>query len=333
MKLITSQDEEIIRQWAAIQSSPTFLYFAGREGLAGEKLDHFCDEFKALAPVVNIRKDQEDPFAAPAIIIGRHKNIAYQALPEDKELLPFLEALSTAANLCTSPKYESGFSTRIELPAHLLLFIAKQCPYCPQVVAQILCLADANPLFRLTIIDGILFGNLAEELGIRSVPTLILDNEIRWTGQINIGEVVRQCIERDPAQLSSDSLRQIIESSDAARVASMMCSSNSIFPAFIDLLVHERWSVRLGAMVTVEYLAEESPELAARLFKPLQKRFADLDASVQGDLVQVLAQLKNKEVKEYLEQIVYSNCAESVREAATEELESLKKTGEGFNDL
>ncbi|MBU1052215.1 MAG: thioredoxin family protein [Proteobacteria bacterium] len=328
MKQISPQDEEIIRQWSDIQTSPTFLNVVGGEGLAGEMLVQFCDEFKVLAPVVQIRKEQEEPFAAPAIIIGRHKNIAYQALPEGKELLPFLEALSAAANPGTLPKYDFGFSTRIELPAHLAAFIAQQCPYCPQVVTQVLCLAEENPLLRLTIIDGVLFGNLAEERGIRSVPTLILDNEIRWTGQINIEEVVRQCVRRDPAQLSTDTLRQIIENSDAARVASMMCSSNRIFPAFIDLLVHERWSVRLGAMVTVEYLAEESPDLAAQLFAPLQKRFTDLDASVQGDLVQVLAQLKNKEIKEYLQTIVCSDCAESVREAATEELETLKKIGE-----
>lgn len=322
MELITSQDKEIIRQWAAGQTSPVILYIARGEGSADEKLAHFCYEFKLLAPLAQIRKAPEKPFSTPAIIIGRHKNIAYQAHPAGNELLPFLDALSAAANTASLPREVVSSSTRIELPAGLSLYIAQQCPHCPYVVAQLLSLADENPLLRLTIIDGFMFENQAKMLDIRSVPTLILDDELRWTGQINVAEVVRQCIQRDPSQLSSASLRQIIESGEAAKIAAMMIANDRIFPAFIELLVSEHWSVRLGAMVTVEYIVDESPDLAARLVDSLQECFDDLDAQVQGDVVQVMAQLKNKAVKEYLEKITSGDYPESVREAAAEELES-----------
>ncbi|WP_435549160.1 thioredoxin family protein [Desulfobacterium sp. N47] len=320
MDIITSRDRQIMLQWAALNTMPALLNIAGGEDLAGEKLSFFCDEFKKLVPQVQIRKVQDEPFRSPAIIIGRHKNIAYQALPQGKELLPFLEALTAAANTTGLSGNGIDPASQIELPAELSVFIAQQCPHCPNVVAQLLLLADKNPNLRLTITDGVLFENQARVQDIRSVPTLILDNEIRWTGQININEVIRQCTQRDPSQLCASSLRQIIEGGDAARVAKMMSSNDRIFPAFIDLLVHERWSVRLGAMVTVEYLADESPDLAACLIAILRERFADLDESVQGDMVQVLSQLKNKEVKEFLEKIISGDYAESVREAAAEEL-------------
>lgn len=322
MALITPQDEQTIRQWAARQTWPITLYLARGEGHPGEKLAQFCDEFKALTPQVEIRKVPDEPFRAPAIIIGRHENIAYQALPKGKELLPFLEALSAAAHPAAPLRNGIAPAARIELPAELSVFIAQQCPHCPYIVAQLLSLADENPPLRLTVIDGFLFDNQAKTLGIRSVPTLILDNDLRWTGQMNMSEVIRQCVQRDPAQLSAASLRQIIESGEAARVAALMSANDRIFPAFIDLLVHERWPVRLGAMVTVEYLADEAPDLAARLIAPLWKRFADLDARVQGDVLQVLAQVKNHDVKEYLEEIVSGDYDKSVKEAAAEELET-----------
>jgi hypothetical protein len=254
--------------------------------------------------------------------MGRHENIAYQALPMGKELLPFLEALSAAAvHNDTSSNDEVPIPAQIELPAELSVFIAQQCPHCPHTVAQLLSLASENPPLRLTIIDGVLFENQAKAKDIRSVPTLILDNELRWTGQIDMAEIIRQCIKRDPVKLSTGSLRQIIENGEAARLASMMSTKGRIFPAFIDLLVHERWPVRLGAMVTVEYLTDEAPHLATRLITPLWERFRHLDAQVQGDVVAVLAQLKNKTVKEYFENIIAGAYPESVKEAAAEELE------------
>ena len=116
-------------------------------------------------------------------------------------------------------------------------------------------MADAIPHLRLTVIDAMLMADQAADQGIRSVPTVMLDERIRWTGSIDMDEIIQQCTQRDPVLLSTASLRQIIESGDAARVAGMMADHGRIFPAIIELLTDERWSIRLGAMVTAEYLA------------------------------------------------------------------------------
>ncbi len=315
MAIITSGDDQTIRQWATVcPQSQITLHLSQGEGLAGDKLARFCDEFQSLVPQAQINHAPDEPFRKPALIIGRHKNIAYQALPLDKELRPFLDVLGAPPEDGPSPM------ARLELPAELMLFISRQCPHCPLAVMKLLALADQNPLLRLTIIDGFLFEKQAEAFGIRSVPTLIMDNELRWTGTLNMSEVIRQCARRDPSKLSAASLRQIIEAGEAERVASMMSDANHIFPAFIELLIHERWPVRLGAMVTTEYLADESTDLANRLITLLWKRFADLEESVQTDMVQVLAQPENEVAKKYLKKIVSGNYAPLVKEAASEEL-------------
>lgn len=315
--IISEHDQHIIENWRADTPTTVNLRLAQGEGDAAEQLKRFCDHFQQLVPTVQIRNASDDPFSSPAIIIGRHENIAYQAVPTGKELKVFLEALAKD----TEPEAITD-SPRIPLPAQLHLFITPQCPHCPQAATQLLRLADTNAQLRLVVIDGLLFDQAAAAQDIRSVPTLILDNQLRWTGQINLNEVVNQCVQRDPTQLSAASLRQIIESGDAGRLAAMMIDSHEIYPAFFELLLHERWSVRLGAMVTVEYLADEAPALTAQLLDPLWTRFATLSETVQGDMVQVMGQIAGDTAQACLEKIATGDYAESVQEAANEELDS-----------
>ena len=318
---MTPQDEQTILDWTARQTTPVKLSLAGGSGEAGEALVQFCDRLQSLAPAIEKSPAPDDPFRSPAMIVGRHGNIAFQSVPEGRELAPFLTALDAGAAAQSKLSHELAEACdRIELPADLMLFITMQCPHCPTAVLELASVANTTPRIRLTIIDGMRFTEKAEAHDIRSVPTLILDDQIRWTGQIKVAEVVGQCIDRDPTQLSAASLRQIIESGEAAKASAMMTEHGALFPALIDLLISDRWSVRLGAMVTVEYLAEEAPELAAGLVEPLWDRFDALDESVQGDVVQVLAQIECDDARTYLKQIASGGYPASVIEAAEEEL-------------
>jgi glutaredoxin len=262
------------------------------------------------------------------MLIGRYGNIAYQAVPEDKELLPFLEILqSSIADSDVFPAMLRQEASAIDLPADLTLYIAMQCPHCPRAVRQLTALGDAAERLRIAVVDGILFESQAKAQAIRSVPTLILDDDLRWNGQIDIQEVIRQCIQRDPAKLSVASLRQLLENGEAPRAADLMITRNELFPALIDLIADERWSVRLGAMVTAEYLADQSPTLAARLLTPLSERFARLAEPVQGDVVHVLGQIRSDATAAFLKSVATGPYAESVREAAAEALEEDNPAG------
>lgn len=318
---MTPQDEQTLLDWNARQKAPVKLSLSGDAGDVKQVLDQFCDRLQFLAPVIEKRPAPDDPFRSPAIIVGRHENIAFQAAPQGRELVSFLKAIEAdSGGRSDTLKSLSEQCDRIELPAELVLYITMQCPHCPTAVAELASIANASPHIRLTVIDGMLLTDKAQTHDIRSVPTLILDDQIRWTGRIKVAEVIEQCINRDPAQLSAASLRQIIESGEAAKLSAMMSESGALFPALIDLLVSERWSVRLGAMVTVEYLAEEAPELTEDLVVPLWSRFDALDESVQGDVVQVLAQVDSDTARDCLNKIVSGDYPASVIEVAEEEL-------------
>ncbi len=320
---MTPQDEHTITQWAARLQVPATILLARGQDAGDEQLALFGERLSALTPMVRIQQATDETFCSPALIVGRHRNIAYQAVPQGRELPLFLEALGSADN-----DADEGLTADlraavagIELPAELTLYIAMQCPHCPATVRRLLHLcADARQI-RLTIVDGVLFSERAAAHGIRAVPTLILEDQLRWSGSIDLADVVRQCIERDPFRMSAAGLRQILEAGQASRAAAMMIEHDRIFPALIALLTHERWSVRLGAMVTVEYLADEAPDLAAELIDPLWSGFRSLTEPVQGDVVQVLGQINGPDATLCLQAIAAGDFAEAVKQAATEELD------------
>ncbi len=324
---MTPQDEQMIRQapFFRTDSRPGIIWVPDN-GDAGQSLVRFCDRIKELVPNLRIKKDSDSPFPGPALVVGQHQNIGYQAAPTGKILTVFLEALASASG--AEPEIDPQLDERIKkiiLPVILKLYVASQCPHCPQSIRQLQTLAAHSPLIRLRIIDGQYFSEVAQADQVRSVPTLILDDQMRWTGLVNTEELLSLCTHRDPCQLSADSLRQIIEAGDAARLAAMMTAAGRLFPALLELLVHERWSVRLGAMVTAEYLADQAPVLSLELCELLWQRFSRLSPPVQGDVIQVLGQIDSNVSRDCLNSVVTGTYDEQVKTAAAEVLEEMEE--------
>ena len=76
------------------------------------------------------------------------------------------------------------------------------------------------------------------------------------------GAVSEALMHRDPARLDAAALERMIKDGHAAQLARMMLRENRLFPAFLKLLVHPEWSVRMGAMVVLEEIAEGNRGLA-----------------------------------------------------------------------
>jgi len=291
----------------------------------GEKFSRFCEQLQREAPHVTIKKDSDIAFEDPVMVIGRHENIAYQILPTGKFLALFLDALNTEPGADHGPSGATDDTPHpVELPAGLKLYVADQCPHCPKMLLQMQALANSTPMIRLRVINAELFQEGVRNDNIKSVPTLILDDRFRWTGQVTTEEIIKICANRDPSQLSADSLRQLIEDGHAAQVAYMMIESEKVFPVLIDLLTHQRWSVRLGAMVAAEYLADEAPALGLGLCQLLWSDFPDLEPPVQGDVTHIFGLLNDEMTRDYLRTIVKGEYDDEVKEAAEEALAEME---------
>ena len=327
---MTPQDEQFVqRAIVGLADPPPTVVLVTDKSSADDPMAHFCDRLVELAPNIKIRREDDGPFPAPALVMGRHLNIGYQVNPTGKMLEGMVDALNSASSgVCDPPPSHEDLAKRIDLPVTLKLYVAQGCPHCPGSLSRLQALAAHNPFIRLRVIDGEAFALQARADQVRSVPTLILDDQVRWSGPVNMEEVLTFCIDRDPSSLSAASLRQLIEAGDAARVSSMMRESGRLFPALTDLLTHERWSVRLGAMVTAEYLAEDAPALGLELCERLWRKFHTLPPQVQGDVLQVWGQIESKTTRGYLLSVISGDCDEETKATAAEVLDEMGANGD-----
>ncbi|NVM22193.1 MAG: thioredoxin family protein [Desulfobacterales bacterium] len=318
------REEERIRKWNGEVSGDIRIGLLVTGDKRSRELSEFCENLARLAPKIRIVKEEGEPKEAPAIRIS--SALRYHAVPLGTELEPFLEALSASGEKSSLvPEHVRDQLEKIELPAGLRLYVSRQCPFCPVTVRQIVPLLAANELVRLAIIDCDLFAEMAQLNGVRSVPTLLLDEQFRWTGQLHLEEVVEVITNRDPAKLGASSLQRMLREGNAVRLAEMMLDKEDIFPAFVDLLTHEKWPVRLGAMVAMEEISGRNRQLAARVIGPLWERFDHAGDTVKGDIIYILGESGDRRIAPRLEVILAGEYDAEVKEAAKEALEKIVK--------
>jgi thiol-disulfide isomerase/thioredoxin len=321
--MITPAEEKEIKAWNRGLSAEKEVHLLLTDDKRSAQLEAFCEDLVRLASQVRIVRKEEEHLDIPAIGIG--SRLRYHALPLGTELGPFLETLSDSdkPGFRLSPSLKKGLQA-ITVPAALSLFVAPRCPHCPVTARQILPLASAGEAIRLRVIDGVLFPEIAQAYHVRSVPTVVLDDQFRWTGTLKLEELMDVMTNRDPAQLSPSSLEGMLKEGDASQVAAMMLERQMIFPSFIDLLAHEKMFVRLGAMVVMETIIERNRALATQVVDPLWERFDEAGDRAQGDILYVLGETGNASLVPALENLLKGLLHHEVKEAAQEALEKIQ---------
>jgi hypothetical protein len=173
-------------------------------------------------------------------------------------------------------------------------------------------------MIRLAVIDASLFHEKAQSDGIRSVPTVVLDGLYRWTGTVRRSDIIEMLVNRDPSHLDASALQTIIEEGNAARVAELMLDRGLIFPSFFDLLAHEKWPVRLGAIVALETVIEKNSDIAAQVVGPLLERYPMVDDQVKGDILYILGETGDQTITSQLEYVFKNSNNPELQETARE---------------
>jgi hypothetical protein len=284
----------------------------------------FCENLNDLIPGIRIKKDGDSLKEPPQIIVG--SRLRYQTIPAGHELQPFLEALAAVSSKPAA--IDESAKTLLEkdrLPSTLTLFIAPQCTFCPAVVRQLIPLPLIDDKIQLIIIDGTLFPEIAEPHKIQAVPTLLLDEQFRWTGSIPLEEIINTINSREPASLGTASLENILKEGQASHLAAMMLDGKKIFPAFYNLLIHDKWQIRLGAMVVMEEIADQNSTLASEVIDFLWDQFHQLNDQIKGDILYLLGEIKDRRAVSWLEEVLGGEYSEEVKEAAQEAIDKMPK--------
>lgn len=330
-----TEDSHLIAEWNDRLAGPVTATLIRSGGPGDGPFLEFCEKFRRCAPRV-VFLQLTSPEAGPAIEV--RPGLRYRAIPEGPELGPFLEALAGDKTAEALPLAASGQAEY--LPVSLRLYIADRCPFCPAAVRSLLPFTGEGGEVAVTIVDAVRFPDDAAADGIRSVPALIFrdpagGDRFCWSGALNLPEILSVLATRDPAGLGAESMVGMIEAGDAAGLAALMLKREAIFPAFLDLLTHEKWPTRLGAMVVAETLAEERPELGASLVEPLWRVFPDADETIQGDILYLIGLVGDPGSLGRLVSVAEGSFPARVKEAAREaaaEIQSghgMPRAGEG----
>lgn len=324
MMTMTSHEKKLIANFNDRMSNGVQISLSLTQDKRGEKLNRFCKDLSNLAPKISIMYSKGNNNDTPSIQVGN--NLRFYGVPLGTELEVFLEILvAIDKNSIRISKQVQDSLNKIKMSAELKLFVSQQCPFCPLTIRQLFPLSFAGQYIQITIIDCTLFPEIAELNGIRSVPTVLLDEHFRWTGSTRLEEVVEVILNRDPARLSSSSIERIIKEGNAEQVAKMMLEKEMLSPAFIELLIDEKWPVRLGAMVVLEYIAEQNSKLAAEVISPLWDLFHKVKDPVKGDIIYILGETGDYAIIPKLKMILCGLYDNEVKNAAKEAINKIEQ--------
>ncbi|MBU0970540.1 MAG: thioredoxin family protein [Proteobacteria bacterium] len=313
---------QIIADWENKRTGSQRVHLLSTDHREQKRFESFGRKLSALAPSLRLRPSDKK-HSLPGFLLKA--NIIYSALAQGRELPPFLKGLSCILEQTPKPSdFIQKSIDQLALPCSLTLYIAPHCPHCPGVVDTLFPLAVFSEKIALHIIDGTLFPEAAQRDNVMSAPCLILDNGFQWTGAVALEEVLSMILHRDVSSLSAQTLRAILEQGNASWISREMARADRIFEGFIPLLLDDTWSVRLGAMVVVETLVQERPDLALQLCPKLIRAFDQKDIPVQGDILYALGETGNLETKEWLKERLQNLGNQELKEAAEDAIQAIE---------
>jgi len=322
--------EEKLHAWKGRLNEKINITLTLTHGKQDIFFEEFCHHLERVFPDITIKREIDRNRTLPEIRLT--ENLLYSALPLEMELDPFLEALTPLKDKEFKwPEALLEKLSKIEIPVRLKLYVAPSCPHCPAMVRTMVRLAYACESISLTIVDGTLFPEQASADGVMSAPCLVLNKDIQWIGNVDPMEVVDMILNQDPSNLSLSALKRILEQGRASWIAARIMEAGKISPAFIELLLHDTWSVRLGAMVVLEEITEKMPDLASRISEPLWQAFEGAGPTVKGDILYALGEAGDPAIESRLRKLVATLDDPELREAGAEALATLISRSQGCN--
>ncbi len=230
--------------------------------------------------------------AVPALSIewpGRGA-IHYLALPEEREAQPFAEIVT--GEEIEQDRFPGSLSEDLAAlsdRAELLVFIAASCPFCPEAVRAARAVAFAAPAVTATVVDSQRYEALAEQYGVLSAPTTLLDGEVVRSGVIPAPELAELILGRGGAGQEERVFTSRIDGGELDLAADSIVEGPGAAP-FLALWKRSATSSRIGLMVLAEKVLERAPQAFASIVPGLVEVLESDDDALRGDTADLLGQ-------------------------------------------
>ncbi len=288
----TESDRQTAANWQEKLSFRHTWRFLQNNRPESALIAEFLKSFQELFPKLSIKTEVIPETELPGLVLG--ESWQFHAVPAGKKLEMLGEILLAldGQGQALSPAVRSRWE-KLPLAPELTIFIAPDCPFCPQMVRQLIPLTVTPPKAAISLIDAALFTELAREQSIKAVPTVIVNGIYRLTGAFQLPELLDLAEKADPAQLPLSVLERLMVEGQAGVLGNFMLEKQVIFPNVLPLLLHQEINIRLGAMVALETVGEKHPDLVAALLPRLWQEYPGRDLAVQGDIVYLIGEWGN----------------------------------------
>ncbi len=274
-------------------------------------LSETCDK-------ISYRVEDREGLFKPAMILKKRdrENIIYNAIPLREELEPFLRTILMLSNGVEMKEVK-------DLEAEIMVFVTPVCPHCAKVVETVNGFAVANPKIKSIIIDASRFVDLMQKFEITSAPTTIINGEIKLTGYISREELL-EWLKRSSGDYKREYFVTLLNERRLEEIKDIVARNPEDIRILAELLAHEEFLVRFGAMVVMEQIAKENPETVKLAKDVIRKLLKHEDFRIREDVAMLLGSIGDESDIEFLEELAKDE-SEEVKDSALEAIEEIRK--------
>ena len=312
--------------FSALPETLTLRYEPGGKEKSARAMERWVESLteEAGGRLVFERAETEGQPCFPALSIPTMgaSSLHYHFVPEGPEMPVFREFLWERANRGGSREPGSAEAAQLAPPRRMLLFVSTHCPNCPTAVRTVQALSTRLANLEVHLIEATLHADLAEKYGIRSVPTLLIDQGPRYTGSLDEQKLSSILGAEDPELLLQEKIRQQIKEGSALEAAAWIARGGD--PSFLAPdLGRSTFEERIALLLALEEALEREPRCLDRMIDPLLPCLAAENASVRGDIADLLGKIGKREALPALKRLLQDPDPDVV-EAAAEAVESIE---------
>jgi len=158
-----------------------------------KKLRDFVDEVISLTDKIKV--EEADLKFKPSFSLSSDSSsgIIFAGIPLGHEFESFILAILQVVG--RPPKIDDKTRERImeiEDEMNFETMVSLSCHNCPEVVQALNIMAVLNPKISHTMVDGSVFTDYVEDLGVLAVPTTYVNGEVFNSGKISLNEILNK---------------------------------------------------------------------------------------------------------------------------------------------
>ncbi len=297
-----------------------------RDGAFLTELTLFAQEIAGLSPLIAA----EGPLAVdsrltPALLVTNQdqRSLYYAGLPRGHEIPAFLRNLVRMGNGRNSLKRETvNRLDRLSRDVLVEILVMESCPVCPKAVELACQFATCTDRIIVQVVDVARFPDVARKYRALSAPTVVINERAQIVGSVSEG-ALSSWIEK---AVSEDGLLDVLASLlvvGNSQQAQHILNDENRLDLLASLMARPEFTVRVGTMLLIEELIEESPGKAVALVPGLIELLRSEMTNIRGDAAFMLGRIGDRRAVEPLSSLL-SDDNQDLLEIAEEALATIR---------